>query len=63
MIRVGDTATHDFVVDLDAMQWFQAMSADTSRIHCDPGFAQERGFRVSSPMAGSCSRICLMCSA
>ena len=44
MIRVGDTATHDFVVDVDAMQWFQAMSADTSKIHCNPGFAQERGF-------------------
>ena len=44
MIRVGDTTTHDFVVDLDAMQRFQAMSGDLSRIHCDAGFAQERGF-------------------
>jgi hypothetical protein len=35
MIRIGDTTTHDFVVDLEAMRRFQEMSADRSRIHCD----------------------------
>ncbi len=44
MIRIGDTTTHDFVVDRDAMRRFQEMSADRSRIHCDEGFARERGF-------------------
>jgi len=45
MIRAGDCATHDFVVDQEAMRWFQAMSKDVSRIHCDPEFARERGFK------------------
>ena len=43
MIRVGDTVVHDFTVDTEAMRWFQAESQDMSRIHCDAGFARERG--------------------
>ena len=45
MIRVGDSTTHDFVVDQDAMRWFQATSKDFSRIHCDSEFARQRGFK------------------
>ena len=45
MIKAGDTATHDFVIDEAAMRWFQSMSKDTSRIHCDPEFANQRGYK------------------
>src|SRR5436190_11310940 len=45
MIRVGDTAVRDFTVDETAMRWFQAMSNDMSRIHCDAEFARERGIK------------------
>ena len=44
-IRRGDRAEHTFVVDDDAMRWFQAMSKDRSRIHCDAEFARSRGYR------------------
>lgn len=44
MIRVGDKAVRNFVVDEGAMQWFQRVSEDTSRIHCDPDFAHARGY-------------------
>lgn len=44
MVRTGDIAVHDFVVDQNAMKAFQAMSNDMSRIHCDASFARERGF-------------------
>ena len=44
-IRVGDITTHDFVIDERAMRAFQAMSNDTSRIHCDAAFARARGFK------------------
>jgi 3-hydroxybutyryl-CoA dehydratase len=43
-IRVGDSASRRFVVDAATMRWFQEVAEDTSRIHCDRAFAQERGF-------------------
>ncbi len=44
-IRVGDTASRGFVVDEAAMRWFQAVSEDDSRIHCDAEYARNRGYR------------------
>ena len=43
-IRVGSKATRKFVVDDAAMRRFQAMSGDTSRIHCDGAYAKARGY-------------------
>lgn len=43
-VRVGDTASREFVVDEPAMRWFQSVSGDTSRIHCDPEYARTRGY-------------------
>ncbi len=43
-IRAGDTASRDFVVDENAMHWFQSVSGDTSRIHCDEAYAKSRGY-------------------
>jgi 3-hydroxybutyryl-CoA dehydratase len=45
MIRAGESTVHEFVVDEHAMQWFQTLSNDMSRIHCDAAFARERGFK------------------
>jgi acyl dehydratase len=44
-IRVGDFATHEFVIDEAAMRAFQALSGDRSRIHCDIAYARERGYK------------------
>lgn len=43
-IRVGDKASRAFVVDREAMRWFQQISEDTSLIHTDPDYARSRGF-------------------
>lgn len=44
-IRVGQRATHVFVIDDASMRAFQAMSGDTSRVHTDSEFARSRGYR------------------
>lgn len=44
MVRVGDTASRDFIVDDEAMRWFQSVSGDNSRIHCDADYARSRGY-------------------
>jgi 3-hydroxybutyryl-CoA dehydratase len=43
-IRVGTRATREFVVDDAAMCRFQALSGDTSLIHCDAAHAKARGY-------------------
>jgi len=44
-IRVGDRASHEFVVEAADMEWFQQVSRDDSRIHTDAEYARARGFK------------------
>ena len=43
-VRLGQQATHRFAVDHSTMRGFQAISSDTSRIHCDEDYAKSRGY-------------------
>lgn len=44
-LRVGDKASHGFVIDESAMERFRAYTGDDSLIHTDPEFARSRGYQ------------------
>jgi 3-hydroxybutyryl-CoA dehydratase len=44
-VRVGDTASHRFVLDDESMRLFQDLSGDHSRIHTDDAYARARGYK------------------